>query len=61
MMVLNFKKEQELSELLNSLRSLHVGPRYPSLQVQTLGLVHLPWIQRLLQIAKIYHHVFKQL
>ena len=46
-------KEQELPELLNSLRSLHVGPRYPSLQVQTFGLVHLPWIQRLLQIAKV--------
>ena len=38
----------------------HVDPRYPRLQVQKFGLVHLPWIQRLLQIAKkyndIYHH-----
>ena len=44
-----------MSELLKSLRSLHVGPRYPPLQVQKFGLVHLPWIQRLLQIAKIFH------
>ena len=40
---------------LNNLRIAHVDPRYPRLQVHAFGLLHLPCIQRLLQIAKIYN------
>ena len=36
--------------------SLHTKPRYPRLQLQTFGLIHLPWLQPLLHIAKIYDH-----
>ena len=42
---------------LDSLRIAHVVPRYPWLQVQRLGLVHLPLLQPLLQIAKIYNDI----
>ena len=45
------------THFLNSLRIAHVDPTYPLLQVQTFGLVHLPWIHRLLQIAKIYNDI----